>query len=624
MPERQSHFKTFLTKLRKRHIIETFAGFIAGGWLFLEFVDRILIAHYELNKKWLDVSFVTLLGALLCIILWRWFSSTEKRPGNIKVEVLIVPLIILITLTIDLTLVFQIAGMPPRTLLISFIAFLLGIAWTVFKSLKWAAISPESSKKETQAERPAMFGTAKSLESKSSIAVLPFVDMSPQKDQEYFCDGMTEELINRLTNIRELRVPARTSAFMFKEKAEDVREIGRKLGVRTVLEGSIRKAGNQLRVTAQLVNIADGFHLWSETYDRELKDVFNTWDEIALTIADKLKLTLLGDERANLTKRYTENIEAYNLYLRGKTFYLQASLEGYEKAIECFEQALHRDPDFALAYSGLADVYFLLPFFGTIAPKVGIPKSKKYLEKALDRDDNLAEVHSTLGRIIAFYDWDRIGAEREFKRALELNPNSSLSHGHYSDFLTVSRRQEEAISEAKQARELDPLSVALSIAVGEALFFAGQFDKSIEDLKKTIIMDPNDYYAHSHLGLAYAGKSMMKESMAEYKKALELSGGDPMAAWLLSDAHYRTGAKAESDKLFDGLKERAKREYVPPFYFFALYKGRGDLNEAFNWLEKACEDRDLWLPYGLVWPDDAYRIPYDQKSAELLKKVGLI
>jgi serine/threonine-protein kinase len=624
MPEGQSHFKTFILKLRKRHIVETLAAFIGGGWLILEFVDRLLVAHYHFPDETIDLTFITILAALICTILWRWFRGTEKRPGNVKIEVLLVPLIILTALCIDLNIVFDIAGFSGKRLLVGITALCLGIAWIIFKSLQWAASTPESSKKEARAVYPSMSAVVKDLELQNSIAVLPFVDMSPQKDQEYFCDGMTEELINRLTNIRELRVPARTSAFMFKGKAEDVREIGRKLGVRTVLEGSIRKAGNQLRVTAQLVNISDGFHLWSETYNRELKDVFNTWDEIALTIADKLKLTLLGDERANLTKRYTENIEAYNLYLRGKTFYLLASLEGYEKAIECFEQALQKDPDFALAYSGLADVYFLLPFFGTLPPTEGIPKSKKYLEKALDIDDNLAEAHSTLGRIIAFYDWDWTGAEREFKRALELNPNSSLSHGHYSDFLTVSKRQEEAISEAKQARKLDPLSVALSIAVGEALFFAGQFDKSIEDFKKTIIMDPNDYYAHSHLGLAYAGKSMMKESMAEYKKALELSSGDPVVAWLLSDAHYRTGAKAESDKLFDGLKERAKREYVPPFYFFALYKGRGDLNQAFNWLEKACEDRDLWLPYGLVWPDDAYRIPYDQKSAELLKKVGLI
>ena len=412
----KSFFREFLDKLRKRHIIETLAAFIGGGWLILEFVDRLLVAHYHFPDKTIDLTFITILAALICTILWRWFRGTEKRPGNVKVEVLLVPLIILTALCIDLNIVFDIAGISGKRLLIGITALCLGIAWVIFKSLQWAAIAPESSKKEAQVLQPAMSGAAKSLESKNSIAVLPFVDMSPQKDQEYFCDGMTEELINRLSNIKGLRVPARTSAFMFKGKAEDIREIGRKLDVRTVLEGSIRKAGNQLRVTAQLVNITDGFHLWSETYDRELKDVFNTWDEIALTIAVKLKLTLLGDEKAKLTKRYTENIEPYNLYLKGRWFWNKWTEVDIQKGMEYFQAAIDIDPDYALAYAGMAVAYNTLSHYSIVRPKETFPKAKELALKALSLDETLAEAHTVMGYVLVYYDWDWESGEREFRK----------------------------------------------------------------------------------------------------------------------------------------------------------------------------------------------------------------
>jgi tetratricopeptide (TPR) repeat protein len=240
-------------------------------------------------------------------------------------------------------------------------------------------------------------------------------------------------------------------------------------------------------------------------------------------------------------------------------------------------------------------------------------------------DDYSGDTHASLGRIIAFYDWDWGAAELEFKRALELNPNSSIVHLDYSHFLElIPARQEEAIIEARKAKELDPLSVGIAMGTGEQLFFAGRLDDAIENSKNTIMMDPNQFYSHFLLGLAYAGKSMMKEAIAELKKTYELSDGASMAAWVLANTHYRTGANAEADKLFDDLKEKAKREYVPSYYFFTLYRVRGEFEQTFKWLEKACEEHDLWLPLALVWPDDAYRIPYDQKSTELLKKVGLI
>ena len=466
---KESPLKSFLAKLRKRHIIETLAAFIGGGWLVYEIVHWVLVAHYHLPEKLLDITIVTLFCALFCTLLWRWFSGREE-PRKFKLELVLIPLVVLITVLLDVNLLLHLKGPEPEAV----------------PAAKW----------------------------KNSIAVLPFVDMSPQKDQEYFCDGMTEELINRLSNIGELRVPARTSAFMFKGKAEDIRDIGRKLDVRTVLEGSIRKFGNQLRVTAQLINISDGYHLWSETYDRELKDVFNIWDEVSLAVTDKLKLTLLDEEKAKVTKRYTENIEAYNLYLEGKYLYLAYGAKEIGRSIRCFEQALQKDPRFVLPYSGLADAYYSVPYFGDLPPKEAIPRAKTYLEKALDIDENVAEAHASSGRIMAFYDWDWKGAEREFKRALELNPNSSIVHLNYGHFLTVVGRPEEAVLEGERARELDPLSVSANYNVGEELCYAGQFDRAIEVLKKAIIMNPNRYWSHNLLGWAYYNKSMLKESLA--------------------------------------------------------------------------------------------------------------
>jgi len=577
---KESSFKSFLGKLRKRHIIETLAGFIAGGWLIIEFVHFILIGHYHFPEKTLDVTFITLICVLICTLIWRWFSGREK-PRKFKLELVLIPLVVLITVLLDINLLLHLKGPEPEAI----------------PAAKW----------------------------KNSIAVLPFVDMSPQKDQEYFCDGMTEELINRLSNIKELKVPARTSAFFFKGKAQDIQEVGQKLKVNTVLEGSVRRAGNELRITAQLINIADGYHLWSETYNRELKDIFAIQDEIALTVADKLKLTLLGEEKVNVTKRHTDNIEANILYLKGKYLHLTYTPEGMGKAIELFEQAIQKDPNYALAYSGLADTYYDASALGMIPPRDAIPRAKTHLKKALNIDENLAETHASLGRIIAMYDWNWTEAEQEFKRALELNPNSSIIYYDHLASLTVTGRFEEAIREAERARELDPLSSQINSGVGEQFYFAGQFDGAIEDLKKTIMMDPGQYYPHCLLGLSYQGKHMMEESVAELEKAFKLPGGDnPMAASFLTVAYYRSGAKAEADGLFESLNERAKHENVPSVCLFFINKAHGDLDQAFKWLERACQDRDILLPYGLIWPDDSYRIPYDQKSTELLRRIGLL
>jgi serine/threonine protein kinase/Flp pilus assembly protein TadD len=465
--------------------------------------------------------------------------------------------------------------------------------------------------------------SAKTLDkAQKSIAVLPFTNMSGDPEQEYFCDGITEEIINALTHIAELKVIARTSSFMFKGKHEDIREIGKELDVGHILEGSVRKAGNRVRITAQLINVRDGSHLWSEKYDREMKDIFDIQDEISLAIVSKLKIKLFGNEKAVIEKRYTENLGAYNLYLEGRHFFQMFTLEGFRLAIQCYEQAISKDLDYALAYAGLADAYFFSSYFGERPPRETAPKAKKYLKKALELDESLAEAHASLARIHTFYDWNWGLAEQEYRCALELKPNASIIHFHYSSLLMLQGRHEEAILEAMHARELDPLSVRTNALIGERYGQAGQFDKAIEILKKTLTMAPNDYYSHFLLGLAYQGKSLLEESIAEYEKASDLSGKTPMVEMYLAFAYYLSGKKLRGEKLFNSLREKAKHEYIPPMFIFWLYKVSGDTELAYKWLERACEERDIWLPFGPDNSIEAYRIPYDRRSTELLEKTG--
>ena len=458
---------------------------------------------------------------------------------------------------------------------------------------------------------------------KPSIAVLPFVNMSADPEQEYFCDGMAEEIINALTHIEDLRVIARTSTFYFKGKDVKVQDIGKELDVETVLEGSVRKAGNKLRITAQLINISDVSHLWSEKYDRELEDVFAIQDEISLAIVEALKVKLLKQEEEAVIKRHTENTEAYKLYLKGNYYYQMLTIKGFDKAIECFEQAIKKDPNYALAYTGLASVYWMRSYYGNVPPNEAYTGAKEYAKKALEIDNTLAEAHASLGIINMNYDWNWKAAEREFKQALQLNPNSALTHIQYSSLLTITERHKEAISEAKQAQELDPLSSFINALVGNAFYYARQYDRAIEELQMTLTMNPNYFLAHYFLGLAYRGKSMIGEEIAKHEKAVDLSGGDPLMIAALATAYYESGKKEKTEKLFDSLKQMSKYEYVHPICFYLIHKVRGDQDQAYEWVERACNEHDSFLPWVRVEPLDRDRIPDEPRYKALLKKAGL-
>ncbi|MGB7063270.1 MAG: protein kinase [Candidatus Zixiibacteriota bacterium] len=468
-------------------------------------------------------------------------------------------------------------------------------------------------------------GVTKTLETSvkimPSIAVLPFTNLSADKEQEYFCDGMAEDIINALTHIEGLRVVARTSAFAFKSKHEDIREIGRKLNVETLLEGSVRKAGSRLRITAQLVNVTDGYHLWSERYDREMEDVFAIQDEISLAIVNKLKL-LVG-EKAKLVRRHTDDLEAYNLYLKGRWFWNRRTEAGLKKAIEYLKQAIGKDPSYVLPYTGLADCYNILGWYGYLPPKKAFPRAKAAAEKSLEMDDTLAEAHTSLATVREFYDWDWLAAEREYKRAIERNPSYAPAHHRYAEYLSYMGRHEESIAEVKRATELDPLSLIINAVVGEVYYFARQYDQAIEASQRVIEMDPSFVVAHFLLAFPYAQKAMYDEAIAEAQKAMDLAGGRiPLFVAQLGTIYSYSGKRDEAEKVLDQLHELSKQRYVSPFYIALIYVGIGQKDQAFEWLEKAYDEHDHALETLKVDPMlDSVRS--DPRFTELLKRMGL-
>ncbi len=456
--------------------------------------------------------------------------------------------------------------------------------------------------------------------SPNSIAVLPFVDLSPQRDQEYFCDGMTEEIIDALTRAGAFRVVARTSSFAFKGKQQDIREIGRKLDVGAVLEGSVRKDGDRLRVTAQLISVADGYHLWSETYERELKDVFTVQDEISRAIVDTLKQKL-PQRAAGAPKVQTEDIATYELYLKGRFYWNRWRTEGAEKAIGYLNQAIARDPSYAPAWAGLADSYCWLAFFGNVAPTETMPKAREAAEKAIALDDSLAEAHVSLGYIRALYDWDWSGAKREFQRAAEVNPNSPDAHfGYGLVYLAPLGRTDEALAELRRAVQLDPLSLVNNTYLGLVLEFNGQMDAAIEQFQRVLDMDPSFAEAHYELADAYLSKRMYAEATRE----LDQVSGMPAARVDLFRAVVlaRQGDRAGAGRLLQASERRADTEYVRSTSVASVYLALGDKRNAMKWLETGYMQRDGMLAY-LDCSRGFHALESEPGYAVLLQKLGL-
>jgi len=457
---------------------------------------------------------------------------------------------------------------------------------------------------------------------KPSIAVLPFTDLSEQKDQEYFCEGLADSIINALTNIQNIRVPARSSAFSFKGKERDINDIGNRLNVETVLEGSIQKVGNKLRITAQLTNVADEYLLWSEQYNRELDDVFAIQDEITLTIVDKLKIKLLGEEKARIGKRHTIDPWAYEAYLKGRYYCNKRSEEGMTKSIEYFKQSIEIDPAYALAYAGLADSYIVLGEWAIYPSKEVYPKAKAAALKALEIDDGLAEAHNALAMIKRDYDWDWSSAEKEFKRAIELNPNYPTAHQWYAEYLSGMGRHEESIAEIKRAQELDPLSLIINTVSGYVFYFARQYDLAIEQCQKTLDLDSTFIPAHYFMGLSYEQKGMYEEAIEELKKGVTVSKESPLLEATLAHVYALAGKRSKAQEILEELKKRSKKKYVFPSGIALIYCGLDEKDQAIKWLEKDYNERSSGMVMLKVDPM-LDNLRSDPRFNALLKKIGL-
>ncbi len=439
--------------------------------------------------------------------------------------------------------------------------------------------------------------------SRASIAVLPFADHSPEKNQEYFCDGMTEELITALTKVEPLRVVAAPSSFRLKGRSQDIRKVGDQLKVATVLQGSVRKAGDRVRITAQLIQVADGSYLWSETFDRRLEHIFAIQEEISQAIVETLRIHLVDGQKASLLKRYTNNPIAHHLYLKGRFQWNMRSEESLQKAGDYFQQAIAEDSNYALAYTGLADASTLLGNYGAAPPTRVRVVSKVAAKRAVEIDASLAEAHTSLAHVLATYDWDWKGAEEEYRIALSLNPAYATARHWYSiTYLAAVGRLDEALAEMTRARELDPLSLSINRDVAMLLLFQRRCDEAIAQAQATISLDSTFAGGYWALGLALEQKARYAEAVEAFQKALLFSHGSPRMMGALGHGYALWGKREQAVAMLYELESLARNRYVSPFESALIYIGLDEREPAFEWLQKACEVRAYELVSALIDP----------------------
>jgi len=429
-----------------------------------------------------------------------------------------------------------------------------------------------------------------------AIAVLPFVNSNGDQNSEYLSDGMTESIINSLSQLPRLRVMARATVFRYKGQQVDPENAGRELKVDAVLTGRVLQQNDNLIVQADLVNVADGSQIWGEHYTRKAVDVFAIQDEIAKQITDRLRLRLTGDEQKLVTKHYTENADAYDLYLKGRYFWGKGTEEGFEKSIEYYQQSIALDQNYALAYVGLASSYSSLGgVLGFRAPAETFPRSKELLMKALELDESMAELHSGLANYALNYEWNWPEAERRYKRAIELNPNVGHAHSGYGTYLEALGRFDEAVKERQLAQKLDPLSPFAAADVGYPLYYSRNYDAAIEWYRKGLELDPKFYWPHLWIGQAYLQKGLLKEAIDEITQAIQLSGGDTRAKATLGHAYGISGRREEALKVLNELQDLSRKRYVSPYYIALVYVGLGDKQQAITLLQKAQDEHQPYL-----------------------------
>lgn len=455
------------------------------------------------------------------------------------------------------------------------------------------------------------------------VAVLPFENMSPDPNDAYFANGMTEELITTLSKIGHLTTIGRTSVMRYRNSTKGVGEVARELNSGSLVEGSVRKAGSKVRITVKLLDVNTEGNVWAETYDRTLDDIFEIQTDVAKRVVEALQVKLLASEKESIEKKGSKSTEAYTLYLKGRNYVNERTRQGFERAMKYFEAAVNRDRNYASAYTGLADCYHLMENWGFMHPSVAWPKSKDYASKALAIDDSLAEAHTSMAMALAILDWDWKGAEDEYKRALSLNPNYVTAHHWYAVHLLVAqKRWDEAIREMTAAQELDPFAAVIATNLGRVLFISGREEEGIRQYRKALEIDPNFAYAHLLLGLALVRRSSASEGLTEITAADTLSPGYIAAKTGLAYAFAEAGRKSDAREIVERLLRDAKGGYVPSTWIGGAYSAIGDTDQAFEWLGKATTEHSSAFPEYYSEPifDSVVR---DPRMSLLLKSIGL-
>ena len=457
-----------------------------------------------------------------------------------------------------------------------------------------------------------------------SLAVLPLEDLSGEKDQDYFADGMTDELIASLAKIRQLRVISRTSAMAYKGTRKPLSEIARELHVDAVVEGTVLRAGNRVRITAELVQVSTDRHLWAETYESELGNILTLQSHVASAIVNEIRINLTPEEQKRLATPRVVNAQAYEDYLKGRYYWNKRSEEGLLKAVDYYQLAAQKDPQYAQAYAGLADCYDLLgtTIIGAMPATEAAPKARAAALKALAIDPSLVDAEITLASIRLNYDWDWQAAENGFKHALDLNPDQATAHQRYSLYLSTMGRSAESLVEIRRAHDLDPLSLSINFSLGWRLYLAREYDQAIQQSRSTIDLDPNFVLAHLVLGQAYEQKGQFEQAITELKKATALSPNSPLMLGALGHAYAVAGDAGDAERVRDDLIRRSTRQYVSPFYVALIFSGLGQNEKALDWLDKAYQDRSNPLIFLKVDPElDPLRS--SSRFQNLQRRVGL-
>jgi TolB-like protein/Tfp pilus assembly protein PilF len=599
----------FLGELKRRNVIRVTVAYVAGSWLLIQVAD-VVFPLYGFDDAVITTMITILAIGLPLVAVFSWVYQLTPEG-----------------LMLDKEVDHSVAALRPASKTVDRIIIVaLSLALGFFAVDKFVLDpSRDAAKVETAAEA-AVEQVLSELQSReaspNSIAVLPFLDISPNRDQEYFSDGITDELLGLLSRSTDLRVTSRTSAFAFKGQNLPVSQIAERLNVSYVLEGSIRMSGDEVRITAQLVDAGDDVQLWSESYDRRLEDIFAIHSEIAARVIEELRGRLGAISPEPQPEQPTENLEAYTLYLKGRYFWNRRTAEDIDKALGFFQRAAAMDPGYALAHAGIADVWIFRGWYSVLAPKETFPKAKAAIANALAHDDRLAAAYASRAHVKLEFDHEWESAELDYQKAIALDPGYSIAHHWYGGFLSAMGRHEEALQQAHTARELDPLSMIVNTWVGLRHYFARRYDVALEEYRKALELNPDFAPLQWHMGWALEQTGRYEEALQAARNAIELSADNPLYVASLGHTYAVAGERARSREVLERLVGEAGRRHVSAYHVAVIHGALGDTDQAMHWLQLAFDERSPWIGYMAVDPRlDPLR--GDPRLEQLIRAVGL-